>query len=222
VKTRVIAVVIAATLGAGSATAYAATLGIGSWHLWTGSQTLTKATCTITSTSSANAINDTYVSEAQTGTSFGSATTMNVRADLGNRAWTFVRFDLSSCALPSTAGADTATLKLVVKTPANNSRTLTLTPVLATWAETLTAVQAFALPFGSAPTTTFLTGTTAGATLSIPVTIDIDALIKDSTANFGWRIDDEGTTTNANLTIFNSSEATTAALRPQLVINYEK
>jgi hypothetical protein len=219
VKLRVIAVVAAATLGAGTATAFAATMGIGSWHLWTGSQTLIKGTCTITA---ASAINDTYVSEASTGTSFGSATTMNVRADLGNRAWTFVRFDLSGCALPATAGADTATLKLVVKTPANNTRTLTLTPVLATWSESLTAVQAFSLPFGSSPTTTFATGTTAGATLSIPVTIDVDALLKDSSANFGWRIDDEGATTKANLTIFNSSEATTASLRPQLVINYEK
>jgi hypothetical protein len=219
VKTRVIAVVIAATLGLGTATAFAATMGIGSWHLWTGSQTLTKGTCTITS---ASAINDTYVSEASTGTSFGNATTMNVRADLGQRAWTFVRFDLSSCNLPSTAGADSATLKLVVKTPANNSRTLTLTPVLATWAETLTAVQAYSLPFGSAPTTTFATGTTSGATLSIPVTIDIDALIKDSSANFGWRIDDEGSTSRANLTVFNSSEATNSSLRPQLVINYAK
>jgi hypothetical protein len=218
-KTRVIAVVIAATLGAGTATALAATLGIGSWHLWTGSQTLTKGTCTITSAAS---ITDTYVSEAATGTSFGTATTMNVRADLGSRAWTFVRFDLSSCGLPTTGGADTATLKLVVKTPANNSRTLTLTPVLDTWNGTLTAVQAFGLTFGSSATTTFATGTTSGATLSIPVTIDIDALIKNPTANFGWRIDDEGTTSNANLTIFNSSEATTAALRPQLVINYEK
>jgi hypothetical protein len=219
VKTRVIAVVIAATLGAGAATAYAATLGIGSWHLWTGSQTLTKGTCTITS---AAAINDTYVSEASTGTSYGNAATMNVRADLGSRAWTFVRFDLSSCALPTTAGADTATLKLVVKTAANNSRTLTVTPVLATWGETLTAVQAFALPFGSSATTTFATGTTNGATLSIPVTIDVDALIKNSSANFGWRIDDEGSTKKANQTIFDSSEANPASNRPQLVINYEE
>jgi hypothetical protein len=219
VKLRVIAVVAAATLGAGTATAFAATMGIGSWHLWTGSQTLTNGTCTITS---ASAINDTYVSESSYNSSYGNARTMDVRADLGQRNWTFVRFDLSGCNLPSTAGADTATLKLVVKTPANNSRTLTLTPVLATWSESLTAIQASSLPFGSSATTTFATGTTAGATLSIPVTIDIDALIKDSSANYGWRIDDEGSTSRANLTIFNSSEATSSWLRPQLVINYEK
>jgi hypothetical protein len=217
-KTRVLAVLIAATVGAGTTTAFAATLGIGSWHLWTGSQTLTKGTCTLTAQS---AITDTYVTETATGSSFGTATTMTVRADLGSRAWTFIRFDLSSCALPTTGGADTATLKLVVKNTANNSRSLTLTPVLATWSGTLTAAQAFALPFGGAATTTFLTGTTNGATLSIPVTIDVDALIKNPTALYGWRIDDEGSTASANTTIFNSADATTA-LRPQLVINYER
>jgi hypothetical protein len=218
-KTRVIAVVMAATIGAGTATAFAATLGIGSWHLWTGSQTLTKGTCTLTA---ASAITDTYVTETATGSSFGSSATLSVRADLGSRAWSFIRFNLSTCAVPTSGGADTATLKLVVKTPATNSRTLTLTPVLATWSGTLTAVQAFALPFGAGPTTTFATGTTSGATLSIPVTIDVDALIKNPTANFGWRIDDEGSTALANLTIFNSVEAITTSLRPQLVINYEK
>jgi hypothetical protein len=218
-KTRVIAVVIAATLGAGTATAFAATLGIGSWHLWTGSQTLTKGTCTVTG--SANIV-DTYVSEATPNSSFGGSTTALVRADLGNRNWTLVRFDLSSCGLPTTAGADTATLKLVVKTVATGGRTLTLTPVLATWNGTLTAVQAYALPFGSSATTTFATGTTNGATLSVPVTIDIDALIKNPTASYGWRIDDEGSTGTANTTTFNTVEAATAGLRPQLVINYEK
>ena len=83
-------------------------------------------------------------------------------------------------------------------------------------------MQANGLTYGSSATTTFSAGTKAGATLSIPVTIDVDALIKDSSANYGWRIDDEGSTTKANLTIFNSSEATSSSLRPQLVINYEK
>jgi len=219
VKVRVIAVVIAATLGAGTATACAATLGIRSWHLWTGSQTLTRGTCTLTA---ASAITDTYVTETAGSSSFGSATTMTVRADAGSRGWAFIRFDLSTCALPTTGGADTATLKLVVKNAASNSRTLTVTPVLATWNGTLTMAQALALSFGSNATTTFATGTTNGATLSIPVTIDVDALIKDPTALYGWRIDDEGSTALANTTTLNSVDATPAGVRPQLVINYEK
>jgi len=219
-KLRILLVLVAATVGIGSASAYAATLGVGSWHLWTGSQTLTKSSCTVTGSASTV---DTYVSEASPNSSFGGSATALVRADLGNRNWTLVRFDLSTCALPTTAGADSATLKLVVKTVAAGGRTLTLTPVLATWVgATLTAVQAFGLPFGSSATTTFPTGTTNGATLSVPVTIDIDSLIKSSTSSYGWRISDEGSTGTANTTIFNTVEATTAGLRPQLVINYEK
>ena len=47
---RRIAVVLAATVGISAGVAYAATLSVTSWHLWAGSQTLTKATCTLTGT----------------------------------------------------------------------------------------------------------------------------------------------------------------------------
>jgi hypothetical protein len=210
-----IAVLVAATVGAGSAVGFAATLNVGSWHLWGGSQTLTKGTCTIADPAS---IADTYVRESSPTSSFGTAKTTTVRADTGLRNWTFVQFDLSSCALPVTAGADSATLTLVVKSTATSSRTLTVTPVLSSWSETLTWTQAQSLSYGS-PTTTFATGTTSGATLSIPVTVDVDALIKNPTAVYGWRVSDEGSTATANTTIFNSAESN---LSPQLVINYEK
>jgi hypothetical protein len=209
-------VLVAAVLGASTAAAAAATLGIGSWHVWSGSQTLTKATCTIP----ASGITDTYVNEASPNSSFGSSVTTAVRSTTGQREWTFILADLSSCALPTTGGADSATLKLVVKTVIAGGRTLTITPVLAAWSGTLTAVQAAALPLGGA-TTTFATGTTNGATLSIPVTVDVDALIKNPTALYGWAITDAGGQTNTNATIFNSAQATTA-LRPQLVVNGEK
>jgi hypothetical protein len=218
-KMRWLAVLAAATIGVGSATAFAATMGVGSWHMWAGSQTLTKGTCTVTAASS---IVDTYVRENSTSSSFGSAVTTIVRADAGLREWMLVRFDLSSCALPTTAGADTATMKLVVKTTASGGRTLTLTPVLSTWDGTLTWTQAQALTYGGSATTTFATGTTNGATLSVPVTIDIDALIKSSSANYGWLISDGGSTSSGNTTTFNSVDAGTAALRPQLVIKYAK
>lgn len=218
-KLRLLAILVAATVGIGSVTAFAATMGIGSWHIGTGSHSLTKATCTLTASTS---IVDTYVRENSVNSSFGSTTTAIVRADAGLRSWMFVRFDLSTCLLPTTAGADSATLKLVVKTTAAGGRTLTVTPLLSTWDGTLTWTQAQALSFGSSATTTFATGTTNGATLSIPVTIDVDALIKNSTANYGWRINDLGSTGSGNTTTFNSVDAGTPALRPQLVINYEK
>jgi hypothetical protein len=218
-RLRLLTILAAATVGIGSASAYAATLGVGSWHLWTGSQTLTKATCTVTGST---AINDTYVQEASPNANNANTTTAIIRSSTsGSREWMFIRFDLTSCALPTTAGADTATMKLVVKTTPATARTLTVTPTLSTWAETLTWNQAQSVAYGGAATTTFSTGTTNGATLNVPVTIDIDALIKSSTANFGWRISDAGASSTSTTT-FNTVEATTAALRPQLVINYEK
>jgi hypothetical protein len=218
-RLRLLAILIAATVGIGTTSAFAATLGIGSWHLWTGSQTLTKGTCTV---SGATNVFDTYVLESSPNANFGSATTMITKASTtGGREWMFIRFDLSSCALPTTGGADSATMKLVVKTTAGVNRTLTVTPVLATWLETVTWTAAQLLTLGSSPTTTFSTGTTNGATLSVPVTIDIDALIKNPTANYGWLISDGGSTANSTTT-FNSVEAANSTLRPTLVINYEK
>ena len=211
-RSKWIAVLVAATIGASTAIGFAATLNVGSWHLWGGSQTLTKGTCTITA---AGSIDDTYVRENSTTSSFGTATTMTTRVDSGLHNWSFVHFDLSSCALPVTAGADSAALKLVVKTTASGGRTLTVTPVLTTWSDTLTWNQAQTLSYGSSTTTTFATGTTNGATLSIPVTIDVDAQIKSPTATYGWRITDLGSTATGNTTIFNTSEAGNASLRPQ-------
>jgi hypothetical protein len=217
-KMRRLAILVAATLGVGSATAFAATLNVGSWHVWTGSQTLTKATCTLTGSASTT---DTYVDESKTGAN-DTVRTMSVQPNTAARQWTFIRFDLSSCSIPTSGGADTATLKLVVKTAPTAGRTLTVTPVHTTWAgATIDWAPAQTLTYG-ATTTTFATGTTNGATLSIPVTIDVDALIKSATANYGWRISDGGPTVAGDTTVFNSTDATSAAARPQLVINYEK
>jgi hypothetical protein len=218
-KLRLFAILVAATFGVGSVTAFAATMGVGSWHIWAGSQTLTKGTCTITSSTQ---VNDTYVNESSPTSGFGSTATAIVRASTaGNREWMFVSFDLSSCALPTTGGADTATLKLVIKNAPNTARTLAVTPVLAVWTEALTWAQAQALSFGAGPTTSISSGTANGATLSIPVTIDVDSVIKDPTALYGWRISDSGSSSNTTTT-FNTVEATASANRPELVINYEK
>ena len=70
---RRIAVLLAATVGVGAGAAYAASLSVGSWHLWAGSQTLTKATCTLTGTTQST---DTYVNNSSTAnmnTNFGTA-----------------------------------------------------------------------------------------------------------------------------------------------------
>src|SRR5271169_688346 len=108
---RRVAVLLAATVGIGAGVAYAATLSVGSWHLWAGSQTLTKSTCTLTGTTSTT---DTDVVQANANTANGSGTTMLVKSNAGSADWSFVRFDLSSCAIPTTGGADSATLTLFI------------------------------------------------------------------------------------------------------------
>jgi hypothetical protein len=206
-------IVLAVLTAAGAGVAYAATLNVASAHLWTGSQTLTKATCTVTSAT------DTYVDENKPTSNFGSTNTMLVKPDSGTRQWTFIRFDLSSCALPTTGGADSATLKLFVQTAPKQNRTLTVAPALTTWAGTLTWNQAQSLTYGG-PTTTFTTGTTNNVLVSIPVTVDVDDLVKSTTANSGWRISDGGAAVAGDATTFTSTNA--ASNKPQLVINYEK
>ena len=57
---RRLALLFAVTIAASTSTAFAASLSVGSWHIWAGSQTLTKATCTLSGTSSTT---DTYVDE---------------------------------------------------------------------------------------------------------------------------------------------------------------
>ena len=215
---RRLAFLLVVTLGACTTSAFAATLNVAAWHLWTGSQTLTKSSCTLTGTA---VTTDTNADEAQGGQDNSAAATMLVNPGTGARMWTFVRFNLSTCSIPTTGGADTATLSLRITTAPASNRTLTVTPVLATWtgASLSTFAGATSLTYGSA-TTTFTTGTTSNVTKSFPVTIDVDALIKSSTANYGWRISDGGAGTPT--TTFGAANNATAGNRPTLVINYEK
>ncbi len=217
---RRVALLAAATLGLGSAGGYAASLGVASWHVWGGSQTLTKGTCTLSGTGSTF---DTYVLASSPTSNHGSNSTMQIdpTAD-GSPEWAFVRFDLSSCNLPATGGANSATITLTITNAPNASRTLTVTPVYSNWAETLNWNQAQSLSYGT-PTTTFATGTSTGRTLSFTVTVDVDALIKNSSASYGWRISDgdpAGSSASKDRTAFDTSEAGSG--QPSLAISYEK
>ena len=125
---RRIAVLLAATVGIGAGAAYAASLSVGSWHLWAGSQTLTKATCTL-----AGVGDDRHVRRPEASAGHELRDERRRRSSARTAAasdWMFIRFDLSSCNIPTTGGADTATLTLTVTTAPGNTRTLTVTPVL--------------------------------------------------------------------------------------------
>jgi hypothetical protein len=208
--------VLAVLTGLGAGVGYAATLAVGSTHLWAGTQSLTKATCTLSGTTQTT---DTYVDQNHAGSQFSSATTMVVKPDASKQQWTFVRFDLSSCNLPTSGGADTATLSLRITTAPGASRTLTVTPVTSSWSSTLTWTQAQSLSYGGT-TTTFSTGSTNNVTVNIAVTVDVDALIKSASANYGWRISDGGSSATSDATTFASSNA--ASNRPTLTIADEQ
>lgn len=209
--------IFAIAIAASASIAYAASLNVGSWHLWAGAQTLTKATCTLSGTTSTT---DTYVDEKSPATAAGGSTTLSVGPKTGQRTWAFVGFDLSSCSIPATGGADSATLNLRITTAPGSTRTLDVTPVLSTWDGTLTWAGAQALTYG-ANFATIATGTTSNVTKSVTVTADIDALIKNGGANFGWRISEANSVTNVT-TLFGSAENATAGNQPQLVVSYEK
>jgi hypothetical protein len=206
---------VVAGVAIGIGTAFAATLTVGSNHLWAGTQTLTKGTCTLTGTTQST---DTYVDEQHTGTSYGTGTTFITEPDSGKRKYAYVRFDLSSCGLPTTGGADSATLSVRITTAPTASRTLTVTPVTSTWSNTTT--WSAAPTAAAASTTTFTTGTTNNVTKTVTVTVDADDFIKGNLTNWGWRIADLGSTATAYQTTFASSNATTN--KPTLTINYEQ
>lgn len=204
-----------ATVGIGGSVAYAATLSVGSGHLWAGGQTLTKATCTLQGTSSTT---DTYVDEQNPNSSFGSSTTLSVSPKSGKRNWMLIRFDLSSCSIPATGGADSATLSLRITTAPGSSQTLDVSTIGSTWSGSTTwnTVPSTGSSFAS-----ITTGTTSNVTKSVTVTADVDALIKNSSANYGWLISEASSSANVT-TVFGAAENATTANQPQLVINYEK
>ncbi len=212
-----LAVLIAVTLGLGCSAAFAASLNVGSSHLWAGSQTLTKGTCTLSGTASTT---DTYVDEHSGSASFGGATTLSVGPKSNHGTWAFVRFDISSCGIPSSGGADSATLSLRITSAPGSSQTLDVAPVLSSWsgASTWNGVQG--LSYGAA-IASFATGTTSGVTKTVTVTADLDALIKNSASSFGWRISEASSNSNVT-TLFGAAENATPANQPQLTINYEK
>ena len=199
---------VAASL-AGIGIAAAATLGVSSGDVWAGTQALTKGTCVVTG-STATWVDEKNPTRAQSGD-------LEVESRKNRDRWAFASFDLSSCRLPATGGADRATLTLKLSSAPRQSRTLTLTPVLTPWNTSLTWNGAQPLVYGS-PTTTFASGTNNGATFALDVTAAVDALIRDPSSSHGWRIDDKGGSSNRSALAF----AASGGGQPTLTIDWEK
>jgi hypothetical protein len=202
------AIVIASCASAG--VAYAASLGVSSNKLYASSQGVTTGTCNQNSTTG----DDTYVQQASpSSTAGGTAATLTIGGTAGSNNIAFVRWDISGCGLPTTAGANTSNLKFYVET--TSSDTISVFPVYSSWSSsTLNWNRVGSLTVGSTPTTTFVPSDT-GAT-SVEVTADTDAAIKAGVL-WGWElVDTSGTAT----TVIDAAESTHSGRRPTLTISY--
>ena len=205
-------VVVLVGILASAGIAYAASLGLTSNQLHAWSQTLTKGTCNQTSTTA----DDTYVQQAlPTSTAGGTATTLTIRPTAGSQDYAFIRFDLSGCSLPKTAGADSAVLSVRVTTA--GADTISVFPVTSSWSSsTLNWNGLGGLTIGSTATGTFSASTTGAKTVT--VTADVDAAIKAG-ALWGWEL--RATTGSATVAI-GAAENGTATNRPSMTLSYEK
>jgi hypothetical protein len=205
-----VAVVVAT--GTSIGVGHAASLGLGSSQMHAWGQTLTKGTCNQASTTA----DDTYVQQASpTSTAGGTDTNLTVGGPAGSQNYAFIRFDLSGCALPTTAGADSAALTVVVTTKSND--TISLFPVYSSWSSsTLNWNGIGGLTIGATATTTFVASTPGAVT--VPVTSDVDTAIKAGYF-WGWELRD---TSGMAVATIGSSENNAAGKRPSLTLSYEK
>ena len=218
VRRRWIVVLAAAAVGAFTAVGFAATLTVHSWDLWAGQQALTVGVCTITGNNDAGTMTDTYVNQASPSTNYYSSTTLPVKPTSGSQEWVYIWFNLSTCNIPATGAADSATITLTASGVPSPTRILTVQPMSssetnssATWNN----VQS--VTYGT-PTETFVTPSSAGGTALIFAAGNVDAAIKGG--NFwGWRISDGGSTSASDTTTFVSSNGASGS-RPTLTIIY--
>ena len=192
--------------------AYAASLGLGSNKLFAWSQTLTKGSCNQTSTTA----DDTYVQQAlPTSTAGATATTLTISPVAAAQDYAFIRFNLSGCSLPTTAGADSAVLTVNVRTA--GADTVSLYPVTSSWSSsTLTWNGLSGLTIGSTATGSFSASSTGNKTVT--VTADVDSAIKAGNL-WGWEL---RATSGTAIVAIGAAENGSAGNRPSMTLSYEK
>lgn len=212
-------------LAAGCATALATGIGYAAGLTLTPEKLTSVAeasTVPITTCSLTISNADTYADQASSTTNFGTATTMLVRSQSASRnRRSYVKFDVASCSIPSTAEVKTATLTLYMSAAPTASRTYGAWKVTASWLE----VDPGGLDWGAQPavagaaTSTTATGTAVGdKTWNVLADLDADA---ERTSHFGWRIRDQTeSSATAHASTFRTREWGTAAQRPRLTITY--
>lgn len=197
--------------------AVAATLGVSSTKLTTstGATSIAPATCTL-NTSSA----DSYAAQDAATTNFGTDTEVHVTSRSGSQnRRAFVRFNLSSCSIPSNSLITLASLKLFLSSAPSANRTHDVHLVTGAWTETGLTWNNQPTVAGSA-TASFATGTTDNVRLTANVTSDVQAFV-DGTTNNGWRVKDQvESSATERRARYRAREIATASERPILEVTY--
>lgn len=193
----------------------AASLNLSSQSLTThtAASTVTAATCTV------SPAGDATIAEGAPSTNYGGDAQLLVRSENTLDRRSLVRFDLSSCSIPSGASIRSAAMKLTVTTPPAQSRTYLVHRGTAAWGET-TVTWDTQPTVETGATASTATGTTAGV-VQWDVKGDVAAFVAGTATNHGWQVRDQTEdAATAVQTEFAAREHTTAANRPSLVITY--
>jgi hypothetical protein len=213
-RRRLVVVVASALLAvAGLGVAHAATLAVTSKRL-----TVVNLAQGATTTCTLAGAGDSHVRSNSTNTNYGTQQTLLVRSQNSSRRRTLVRFNLATCAIPSTATVQSATLTLGLSN-ATSSRTYRAYRNIETWSET--GVTWNNRPdLASTSTDDVVTPPTDGATVSWDVAPDVGLFVAGATTNYGWTLLDAAEGTGNVENQFASEENTGSTAKPALVVKW--
>lgn len=187
--------------------AYAASLGLSSKPLYAGSQPLTRGSCS-------PAESDAVIRASNPNTNLGNQSAETVLSKSNGDSYVLIGFDpaASPCSVPTTGGADSASLTLTVTGTFKGPDTISAYPITSAW--NASTVTWNTMPtFGSTPDFTF----SGVGTYTFTVTAAVDAGIK-SGAFRGWMLVDTTGTNNATTEIAGHA----SAQAPSIALDYEK
>ena len=217
-------------LAAGVILTTVVTVGMASSLSVTSSNLTSYRTCVIQGyPATATAESDSMVQQDNTGTNYGTATTMEVQSRSTNKNHRgFVKFDLSKCSptIASTASVKLATLRVLVSALASSCRTDDVYRVTATWTETAItwtnqpATSGTATGSANVGATPCANSTTNGY-VNWDVTADASTFVAGTATNFGWMVRDRTeNSSGTNLNTYTTKDAGFLGSAPELVINY--
>ncbi len=190
--------------------------------LVTGAGASTPTSEVIVLNSANNAVTDTYIDEAESGSQHNTAVLNVTGNDSGAAEWSGIKFDLAgyfdTVGHPQDVSVVSASLKFTVATPATGAMTVTPRRLAAASAWDAAATwdgESVDWASGTDGANYPITGATTS--LTIDVTTDVQGYLSGSLTNNGWTLRAQ---TGSDTVVFYSSEAVTASNRPTLTITY--